>query len=159
MDLKSLIGQTFHENQIYELLQFDIEENIDSYMGKYYLMYYELLPEGYLMMTELLESYGHDEHYKIIRRDLGKRAFLHIYEHYKHVDLHLCRADATGKLSVIRKTHTHFQEVNGWSFADEGVDPNRPKLTPEQKRQAFRELMGIFDTHEQMSKSKTKIPI
>lgn len=159
MDLKSLVGQTFHENEIYEILQFDIEENIDSYMGRYYLLYYEPLSEGRLKITEFLECHSHEEYGRVIRRDLRKRAWLHAYEHFNHVDLQLCRLDTSGKFSVIRRTHTHFQEVSGWCFADEDIDPNAPPMTPDQIRQAFRELMGIFDTHEQMNKSKTKIPV
>jgi hypothetical protein len=159
MDLRSLVGQTFHENQIYELLQFDIEENFGSYMRKYYLMYYEPLAEGYLKIIEFQEFLSHDDYYKIIRRDLGKRSWLEIYENHGHVDLTLTRPDTSGKLSVVHETHTHFQEMRGQCFADESMDPNRPKMTPEQRRQGFLELIDLLNSHEQMSKSKTKIPV
>lgn len=159
MDFSSLIGQTFHENQIYELLQFEIETNFDFYVGKYFLMYYEPLSEGHLKIAELLTFDNEDDYFVVKKRDLGKRAWLEAYEHHGHVDLHLTRQDTSGKLSVIRKTHTHFQEVRGRCFLDDETDPNRPKMTPEQIRQGFRELMGIFDDHEQINKSKTKIPV
>jgi hypothetical protein len=159
MDFQSLVGRTFHENQIYELLQFDAESNFDFYVGKYFTIYYEPLPEGCLKITELIESCCHDEYFAMKRRDLGKRSWLEIYENHGHIDLHLCRQDTSGKLSVVHKTHTHFQEVRGRCFADEGVDSNAPPMTPEQIRQAFRELMGICDDHEQMNKSKTKIAV
>ncbi len=159
MDFSNLVGQTYHENQIYELLQFDIETNFDFYMGKYFLMYFEPLSEGRLKITELLTPENEDDHYKIKRRDLGKRAWLEAYENHGHIDLQLCRQDTSGKLSIIWKTRTHSQEVRGRCFADDGIDPNRPRLTPDEIRQAFRELMGIFDDHEQMSISRTKIPV
>jgi hypothetical protein len=90
---------------------------------------------------------------------LGKRGWLEIYENHGHIDLHLTRSDRSGRLSVVRKTRTLIQEVDGRWFADEDFDPNAPPMTPDQIRQGFRELMGIFDTYEQMNKSKTKIPV
>jgi hypothetical protein len=157
MDFKSLVGQTFHENQIYEILQFDIEENFESYKGKFFLMYYEPLAEGRLKITEFLEFYNDDDYFAVLKRDVGKRAWLEIYDNHGHIDLQLNRQDTSGKVSVIRKTHTRVEEVPGWSFAE--LDSNQPKLTPDQIRQAFRELMGLFDTSDQTDKSKTKIPV
>jgi hypothetical protein len=159
MDFSNLVGQIFHENQIYELLQFDIEANFDFYIGKYFLMYYESLSEGHLKITELLTFDNDDDYFKVKRRDLGKRAWLEAYENHGHIDLHLTRQDTSGKLSIIWKSRTHSQEVRGRCFADEGVDPNAPPLTPDEIRQAFRELIGIIDDHEQMNKLKTKIPV
>jgi hypothetical protein len=159
MDFQSLVGQTFHENQIYGLLQFEVEENFDSYIGKFLMMYYEPLPEGNLKIAEFVISEGREDYFKAKRKYHGKRAWLEIYDNHGHIDLHLCRQDTSGKMSIVRKTHTYAQEVNGRWFADEDVDPNAPPMTPDQIRQGFRELMGIFDTHEQMNKSRTKIPV
>jgi hypothetical protein len=84
---------------------------------------------------------------------------LETYDNHGHIDLHLVRLNTSGKMAVVRKTQTRVEEVPGWSFADEAVDPNAPPMTPDQIRQAFREMMGLFDTQEQMNKSKTKIPV
>jgi hypothetical protein len=157
MDLKSLVGQTFHENQIFEQLQFDIEESFESYKEKFYLLYYEPLTEGHLKITEFQEFDSDEEFTAALKRDVRKRAWLEIYDNYGHIDLQLNRLNTSGKRSVVRKTHTRFEEVPGWSFAES--DPNRPKLTPDEIRQAFQELMGLFDTQEQMNQSKTKIPV
>lgn len=153
MDLAEFIGQTFFENEFYELLLFQIEENREKFFSKF--MHFHFIRScGKIVITELVHFKDDVDMFKKARTNIEKQEWFEIYDNHGHIDLMLCRFDRSGKRTVFYingDTRTHNCSL-GW--ADE--TPHRP-MTRDEIREAFQELAGVFNTQqEQQSLSPKK---
>ena len=144
MNLKKLVGEIFQENLLYEILQFDIEQNLDKYLSKFIHIYFDHLDAGQIRVTEIAFMADENTLYATNRRIIGQKAWIEIYDHSNHIDLMICRQDRSGKFSVTGPRINQTQ-----SFRRKSYDlPTRPRsLTPEERLQAFAELCGQLEYH------------
>lgn len=150
MDMQSLVGQIFQEMEFYETLLFEIEENFEQYFSKAMHFYFERTEDGKIKITEVVHFSGLDEMDKCERSIIEKKEWLSVYETCERLGMQLVRFDRTGWLSIVwNKENTHTQEW-GVLWADE--IPYEGPMSVEEKRQAFRELAGIFDDTRELQK-------
>lgn len=156
MDLQSLVGQTFFENEFYELLLFEIEENFSKHLDKYIHFYFDRTPDKKIKISEIVFFKTSNELDKTSRKIIEKKEWFEIIESHGHIDLVLVRFDRTGSVSVVYRNSPLFGDSTrtqewkmGW--ADEKPSLGRP-LTPEEIRKGFQELAGIFE--DQIEKQK-----
>ncbi len=154
MNFDELIGQTFHENQIYEMLHFEIEQNFKNYFSKFIHIYFEHLDAGQICILEIVYLADEKTMYITNRQILGTKGWLEIYHHSKHMELMICRKDRSGKFSVMGPSMNHTQTFQRADFTP--LEITR-ELTPEEERAAFAELAGMFDEHVQLSKPKIAV--
>lgn len=152
MNFENLVGQIFQENELYELLLFEIEENSEAYFSKFIHIYFDRVEDEKIQMTEVNYFKDVDVMDKKARSMIEKKEWFEIYEHHGHVDLIFVRFDRSGKVSIIKKNETRTQDSRiGW--ADE--TPHKP-MTRDEIRQAFQELRGVFQNHQELQKLKSK---
>ena len=153
MDFERLIGQTFFENEFYELLLFEIEQNFEQHSNKFLHFYFERTPVKKIRITEVFSFNNSEEMDKTARSIIEQKEWFEIDQNQIHINLYLVRFDRTGFVSSIQKNSTHTQEWKmGW--ADEKPWLGRP-LTPEEMRKGFQELAGIFE--DQIVKQKLEL--
>lgn len=152
MNFENLVGQTFQENELYELLLFELEENFEQHGSKFIHLYFDRTEHKKIKLTGIAHFNGSKEMGKKGREIIEKKEWFEIAQNVNHLNLILCRFDRTGFASSIWKDETRTQEWSrGW--ADER--PHKP-MTAEEIRLGFQELMGIFQDHQEMQKSKSK---
>lgn len=153
MNLSSLIGKTFQENQLYELLLFDIEENFAQYSSKHIHFYFDRIKNDKIKVTQIVYFRSSVEIDLKDRTIIGKQEWFEVTQNDDHFNLLLCRFDRTGFASSIWKESTHTQDwCLGW--ADEG--PDLGPMTPKEIRQAALELGGFFEDQQELQKLKSK---
>lgn len=153
MNFENLIGQTFFEDEFYELLLFDIEENFEQYFSKHIHFYFSRTSDMKIRITELAYFKKSKEMDKKSRAIIEKSEWFEIAQNHNHFNLLLCRFDRTGFVSSIWKESTRTQEwQHGW--ADER--PDLGPMTPEEIRQAVQELSGFFEDQQELQKLKSK---
>ena len=154
VDLKKLIGEIFHEDQIYEILHFDIEGNFNSYSEKFIHIYFSHLESGKIHIDQVSMMQNEDEMYAVNRKILGQQGWIEIYDHEAHVDLTLFRKNRSGKVSIIGPELNMTQKFHDKSYDLPDVIV---KLTEAERRQAFAELAGLFDGELKASKPKKAV--
>ena len=152
MDFTQLIGQTFIENNLYEILQFEIETNFESYFGKYVHIYFDSLGGNQIKVTGVVHFQNEDEFYVADKAMRGKRDLFCIYENHGHIDMLLHHVDLSGRISVIRKDHTFVQE-GGFEYLE---DSDYKPMTPDEMRLAFQELAELLGMQVKGQSSKAK---
>jgi hypothetical protein len=153
MDTNNLYGKIFSENELYELLLFDIEDNLISYSSLNVHIYFDRVENQKIKVTEVIYFSNINESHKQARAMTGKREWFEIAENEEHSNLYLTRLDKTGRSSSIFEEFTHTDEsTRGWP--DEFAD-HKP-MTEDELRQAFRELAGMFE-EPQNSRSKKAV--
>lgn len=153
MNLSSLIGKKFQENELYELLLFDIEKNFEQYLLKNLHIYFNRTGYTRIEVTEVLYFSDDIETDAKSRSIIEKKEWFEITQNHNHIDLLLCRLNRTGLTSSIWKDSTHTQEwKHGW--ADER--PDLGPMKPEEIRQAFLELSGVFIDQKKRQTLKSK---
>ena len=154
MNFEGLVGQTFFENEFYELLLFEIEQNFEQHSNKYLHFYFERNKDKKIKITELVFFSNSDISNKINRANIEKKEWFEIVQNHNHIDLYLVRFDRTGFISSIWKDSTRTEDwKHGW--ADEKPGLGRP-MTPEEIRQGCLELMGIFEDQMELQKLRSK---
>ena len=152
MNFDDLVGKKFQEQELYELLVFDIEENFEGYCGKAMHLYFERVAGKKIRITSIVNFQDADEMDLKSRSIIEKIEWFNIYENCGHIDLMLVRFDRTGHISIVSRNNTHHQDtVLGW--ADETLS-NPP--TEDQLRQAFRDLSGYLERHSEVEKLRFK---
>lgn len=155
MDINELVNKTFTEDEIFELLVFEVEENFEKYLGKHCHLNFEPLGEEQIRITELLTFNDADEAHIVNRTNLDKNNWLEITDNFGHVDVVLTHADRSHRFAIIYKDkETYYQSGRSYCFLDE-YDDLTP-LTEEEMRQGFAELAGCLEAY---SKSKSKIAV
>lgn len=153
MNLNKLIDKTFQENEFYELLLFDIEENFEQYSSKFIHFYFNRIENTKIKITQIIyfkDDIALDSESRTI---IEKKEWFEIAHNHDHFNLLLCRLDRTGFVSSIWKDSTRTEEwCHGW--ADEG--PDLGPMTPDEIRQAFMELSGVFMNRQDLEKLKSK---
>ena len=153
MNLESLIGKTFLENEFFELLQFDIEENFGEYFGKYVHFYFERQSDLKIRVSELVYFKNSHEMNQCSRKIIEKKEWFEITHDHNHFILLLCRLDRNGSISMIERDSTLTHEwKHGW--ADE--EPDLGPMTREEIRQGFLELGGFFEDQQELQKLRSK---
>lgn len=153
MNLKNLVGKTFQENELYELLLFDIEENFEHYFAKFIHFYFDRIENKKIKITQVVYFKDSKEVNIKGRALIKKKEWLEISQNQNHFNLLLCRFDRTGFVSSIWKDHTRTQEwCHGW--ADER--PDLGPMTADEIRQAVYELSGFFSDQQELQKLKSK---
>lgn len=152
MNFDDLVGKNFQEQELYELLVFDIEENFEAFFGKAMHLYFERLAGKQIRVTSIVNFNDADEMDQKSRSIIEKSEWFNIYENCGHIDLMLVRFDRTGQISIVNQNDTHHTDtVIGW--ADETLS-NPP--TEDQIRQAFRDLSGFLEHQSRVEKLKSK---
>ena len=153
MNFENLAGKIFQENELYELLLFELEEKFEQYFSKFIHFYFTRTADSKIKVTEITHFKNSTEMNKKSREIIEKREWFEIDENHNHLNLILCRFDRTGFASSIWKDSTRTQEwARGW--ADEG--PDLGPMTPDEIRQAVYELSGYFKDKQELQKSKSK---
>lgn len=156
MDFKELINKTFTEDEIFELLVFEIEENFENYLGKHCHLNFELLSGSVIRITKLVNCKDADESYIQCRAKSDKMNWIEITDNFGHIDIRLTHADRSNKLAVIwnddRDTYHHSGK--SYSYGDEWGE--MAPLTEEEWREGFAELAGCLEAYK---KSKSKIAV
>ena len=152
MNFDDLVGKNFQEQELYQLLVFDIEENFEDFFGKAMHLYFERVADKKITITKVVNFKDADEMDLKSRSNIEKAEWFNVYENCGHIDLMLVRFDRTGQISIVRKNNTHHQNtVLGW--ADETLS-NPP--TVDQIRQAFRDLSGYLEHESKIQKLRSK---
>ena len=154
MDLNKLIGQIFLEDQIYEILHFDIEANFEIYSEKFIHIYFSHLEFGKIQIDQVSMMQNQDELYAVNRKILGLQGWIEIYDHEAHIDLTLFRKNRSGKVSIIGPELNMTQKFHDKSYDLPDVTV---KLTEAERRQAFAELAGLFADELKSSKPKKAV--
>ncbi len=154
MDFNKLIGEIFLEDQIYEILHFDIEANFKHYSEKFIHIYFSHLEFGKIHIDQVLMMQNEDEMYTVNRKIIGQQGWIEIYDHDAHVDITLYRKNRSGKVSIIGPELNMTQKFHDTNY---DVPTNIPKLTEEERRRAFAELAGLFTDDLKASKFKKAI--
>ena len=152
MNFKNLIGQKFFENEFYELLLFEIEEKREQYFSKFIHFYFDRTEDKKIQITELAYFKDRTEMNQKSRSMIEKKEWFEIYENHGHIDLLLCRFDRSGTRSVVYEDKTRTQ-IASFSWADE--TPHTP-MTPDEIREAFQELAGVFQNQLDLQKLRSK---
>lgn len=153
MNFDTLIGQTFQENEFYELLLFELEENFEENFSKFIHFYFDRTEVQKIKITEVVHFSDTNEIHKKSRSIIEKKEWFEIAKNHCHLNLLLCRFDRTGFVSSIWKDSTRTQEwCHGW--ADEG--PDLGPMTTEEVRLGFQELVGIFQDQSELQKLRSK---
>lgn len=154
LKFETLVGQVFFEDELYELLLEEIEDNFDNFYSKFIHIYFDRVEIKKIRVTQIAFFKDSKEINQVERKLIEKREWFHIGENDNHFNLLLCRFDRTGFLSSIWKDKTRTEEwAQGW--ADELPELGRP-MTPEEIRQGFRELMGIFEDQQEKQELRNK---
>jgi hypothetical protein len=153
MDLNSYVGQKYQESEFYELLLFEVEENFDFFHDKYLNFYFDRTADGKIVITELVFFLDSEEMNQVGRKIIEKREWFQVGANPNRNDLLLVRLDRTGTLSIVKRTGTHSEQwCHGW--ADE--EPLGPPLTPDEIREACRELCGFYEDQQENQNLKSK---
>ena len=145
MDFQALVGKTFSESEFYETLLFEVEENFELYLSKHLHFYFDRLSAEKIRINEVVCFPDRSTITKQKKKIIEDKEWFEINEDHGHINLSLCRFDRSGKGSTIERNHTHTQE-KWFSWADEY--PSQGPLSPEEIRQGFRELAGMFESKE-----------
>src|SRR3989338_391590 len=152
MNFENPIGQIFSEAQFYELLLFNIEENLAKYRSKFIHFYFERTADKKMNITEIIYFNNAREMHQKARLNIEKKEWFEIYDNHGHIDLLLCRFDRTGVRSVVRENKTRTEDWRlGW--ADEKP---HPPMTRDEIREAFQELMGDFQDQQNLQELRSK---
>ena len=154
MDLNQLVGQILSEDQIYEVLLFDIEGNFNNYSEKFIHIYFSNRGDGKIHIDQISMMQSEDELYSVNRRILGHQGWIEIYDHDRHIDLTLFRINRSGKLSIIGPELNLTQKFNDLSY-DLPTEPI--ELTEEECREAFADLADLLVGHINTSKPKKAV--
>lgn len=154
MNLNDLVGKTFQERELFELLQFDIEENFERYALIYVHMYFKRTGGSEIVITEITYFENSDEIYKKSREQIEKKEWLEIAQNENHFNLLLTRLDRTGYLASIRKDKPTISHDWKRGWLDE--TPDQGPMTPDELRQGFLELAGVFLGQQELEKLKSK---
>ena len=154
MNLEVLVGKTFEENCLYEVLHFDIQQNFKSYLSKFVHIYFDHLEASQIRINEIRHLEDQKALYVVNRQIIGVKSWIEIYDHFNQIDLMICRQDRSGKFSIIGPT-LNFTQIFRYRCFDRYDHIKSP--TPEEARQAFAELAGIFDDHVEISKPKIAV--
>lgn len=153
MKLEDLIGQTYLENEFYELLLSDIEDNYEKYSSKYIHIYFDRIETNKIRITNFISFEDSHVMNKKSKEIIEKKEWFEISQNDNHFNLLLCRLDRTGFISAIFKDSTHTEDwSHGW--ADEG--PDLGPMTPEEIRLGFLELAGFFEDQQELQKLRSK---
>lgn len=152
MDFQKLIGQTFQENEFYELLLFEIEENFTQYFSKFIHFYFERTSDKKLKILEIVYFKDSVELNKKSREIIEKKEWFGIAQNHNHLNLLLCRFDRTGHASSVWKDSTRTQD---WCFGWADEEPYVP-MTQEEIREAFQELCGVSLEQQELQKLRSK---
>ena len=109
MNLNDLVGKTFTEDEIFELLVFEVEENFQSYLGKHCHLNLELL-EKVLKVTVIEEIKNEDDLHQLNRKKFDKKEWIYLSDNFGHIDIVLIRKDRTNRIGIVyenRATYTH----------------------------------------------------
>lgn len=153
MDLQYYIGRAYQEMELYELLLFEIEENFDYFFKKSFHFYFDRQADGKIKIIEMKPFSDMQAMDKFSRTIVEKREWFEIYENHGHVDLLLVRLDRTGQVSIVWEDRTHTQD---WKLGWVDEQPPSPPMTPDEIRQAFRELCGFFEDEQEKIEHKSK---
>jgi hypothetical protein len=153
MDNSNLCGKIFSENELYELLLFDIESNFSHYYGLNLHIYFDRIENQKIKITEIIYFKNKNDLFEHSCSVVGKRNWFEITPVGNHINLYLTRLDRNGKYSAIFKDRTRTEEA-GRCWPDEMSD-YKP-MTEDELRQAFRELAGMFE-EPQNSRSKKAV--
>ena len=143
IDFQSFVGQVYGEQEFYELMLFEIEENLEQYLKKNVHFYFDRSPDGKIQIVEV----GHFQNFKEMdqcnRAIIEKREWFELCENEEHCNWWFCRLDRTGTVSSIfhEKTYTSPWK-HGW--ADEYPGYDQP-MTEEELRRGIMELCGVFE--------------
>ncbi len=153
MNFENLIGKTFQETELYELLLLELEEKFEQNFSKFMHFYFVRTAHNNIRITEIVHFLNSIDIHKKNREIIEKREWFEIARNHNHLNLILCRFDRTGLHSSIWKDSTRTQEWSR-SWADE--EPDLGPMTPEEIRQAVCELRGFFEDQQELQKSKSK---
>lgn len=156
MNFKELIGQKFQETAFFDQVQFEVESNLEYYLGKDWHLFFKRIPDGLIEVTEVIQHADKEQLDPMNKAFFFIKEWIYLRGKQTRVSIQLCRLDRSGRLASVQKDHTHVQE-GGICYADEF--DHLPRLTPEERREAFRELAGIFagDIEDQELRQKKAV--
>jgi hypothetical protein len=153
MDTGDLHGKIFSENELYELLLFELEANFSHYYGQNLHIYFDRLKNYKIKVIEVRYFENNEECQKCARATIEKKEWFEISVVGKHIDLVLNRLDRTGLLSAIFHDHSRTETwKRGW--ADEL--PDHGPMSEAEIREAFRELAGMIEEPQYLQDSRLK---
>jgi hypothetical protein len=145
MDTNNLCGKIFSENELYELLLFELESNFSHFYGQNIHIYFDRQENQKIKITEVLYFNSDEDCDNYARKAIEKKEWYEITNVGKHLNLILTRLDRSGQFSAIFQDYSRTQiDVRYWR--DEL--PEHKPMTEEEIRQAFRELSGMLDDTE-----------
>ena len=155
MDLKELVNKTYTEDEIFELLVFEVEENFQHYLGKHFHLNLQRISNALIRVTELIEFKTNDETCLQNRANVDNTTWIEVTDNCGHVDVALTRIDRSYQFAMMNQDKdTYFQSGKYCSFGGEAVDTT--PLTEEEMREGFAELQGCLQAYK---KSKGKIAV
>ena len=154
MNFDELIGQTFSENELFELVLFEVESHYDQHFSDSMNIFFERIENQKIKVTQITHFENLDALDKHERQNIEKKEWISIDTSHGNIRLMLCRFDRTGQLAVVSKTGTRRQESH-LSWFDEYDFYGKP-ITEEEMRLGFQELCGVFQNHESKQKLKPK---
>jgi hypothetical protein len=154
MDFQILVGRSFTETELYELLLFELEDNFTKHLGINLHIYFERLGNSRIKVVEFVRFEDDGEMIKVSRSLLEKREWLEIEGNYGILNLLLCRFDRTGWLSSIQSEGiVHTQP---WCESAVGERSVSAPMTGDRICLAFRELAGFLKGHQDLKNLKFK---
>lgn len=154
MNLETLVGKTFKEDEFYNLLLEEIEDHFDQHRRQPMCFYFDRIENEKIKITSLEYFENLQDLDQKGRQIIEKKEWIQLYESEERNILLLVRFDRTGTLSIIRQDSTHSEPwEHGWYDEEPGWDS---PLTAEEMRQGFLEMMGLFQESQEATELKFK---
>ena len=155
MSIHSLVEKMFQENELYELLLFDIEANFEQYYSQFIHIYFNRVENDKIKVIQIVYFNDDIAADTKSRSIIEKNEWFEIVRNHDHINFLLCRFYRTGYVSSIWKDHTRTQNwSHGW--ADER--PDLGPMSPEEIQQAVLELSGFFQINRNYKNQDLKKP-
>lgn len=158
VDFQSFVGKIFGELEFYELMLFEIEENLEDYLTKNVHLYFDRLPAGKIQITEIRYFGSSKEMDRYDRQIIEKKEWFELYEnglHGEYCNWWFCRFDRTGKVSSVYADKETITSPWKHGWADEHPMYGQP-MTEEDIRRGIMELCGAFEESVQLFPLRSK---
>ena len=155
MEIKDLVNKIFTEDEIFELLVFEVEENFEKYLGRHFHLDLQLQNNSFVIVTRLTLFNNNDETCIRNRAIVDKAYWIEVTDNGGHVDISLTRPSRSHRFAIVHaQKDTFFQDGSYRSFGNEFEDDT--PLTEDEMREGFAELAGCL---EEYKKSKNKMAV
>lgn len=151
-----LTGQTFSENELFEVVLFEVESDYDQHSSDCMNIFFERIENKKIKVTEIIRFEDIAALDKCERQNIEKKEWISVDGKSGSIRLMLCRFDRTGELAVVYNDNTRTRrEESHLSWLDEYEDYGKP-LTEEEMRLGFQELCGVLQSNELKQNLKPK---